>query len=118
MQGVRDYLKYIKRGYTRPSHLAAIDLRKGKISKQQALKIKEQYEGKKPPSLDIFLKFVGLTEKEFLKIANSHRIGSTKYIKKLHKIGQKTGDFKEWSQEGLMDKKYSKKTFSDWFKRF
>ena len=37
MQGVRDYLKYIKRGYTRPSHLAAIDLRKGKITKKKKL---------------------------------------------------------------------------------
>ena len=25
MQGVRDYIKYIKRGYTRPTHLAAIE---------------------------------------------------------------------------------------------
>ena len=26
--GVRDFIKYIKRGYTRPTHLAAINLRK------------------------------------------------------------------------------------------
>ena len=118
MQGVRDYLKYIKRGYTRPSHLAAIDLRKGKITKKEAIKIKQKYEGKKPPSLDIFLKFVGLSEKQFLKVANSHRIGSTKYLKKLHKMGEKTKDFGDWSHDGSMNKKYSKKIFSNWFSRF
>ena len=30
MQGVRDYIKYLKRGYSRPSHLSAIDLEKWK----------------------------------------------------------------------------------------
>ena len=37
MQGV-DYIKYIKRGYSRPSHLSAIDLRNKDISIDKARK--------------------------------------------------------------------------------
>ncbi len=117
MQGVRDYLKYIKRGYTRPSHLAAIDLRNERISKSHARKIKKNFEGKRPPSLDIFLKFVGLSEKEFLKIANSHRVGKVKAYSNVSKKGKKTADFKSWSQIGEMDKKYSKNKINHWFKK-
>ena len=74
MQGVRDYIKYIKRGYTRPSHLSAIDLRHDKITHEQALKNIDEYEGKRPPSLDIFLEYLGLSEDEFYEIASSHKI--------------------------------------------
>ena len=48
MQGVRDYIKYLKRGYSRPSHLMAIDLRNKRISKEKAQEIIDLYEGKKP----------------------------------------------------------------------
>ena len=52
MQGVRDYIKYIKRGYTRPTHLASIDIRNGRMNRDEGLSQLEEYEGKKPPSLD------------------------------------------------------------------
>ena len=65
MQGVRDYIKYIKRGYTRPTHLASIDIRNNQISREEGLKIIEGYENKRPPSLDIFLDFIGINEEEF-----------------------------------------------------
>ena len=38
MQGVRDYIKYIKRGYSRPSHLIAIDIRNGVMEKEEGEK--------------------------------------------------------------------------------
>ena len=57
MQGVRDYIKYIKRGYTRPSHLVALDLRNKRITKKEAQELVALYEGKKPQSLKLFLDF-------------------------------------------------------------
>ena len=51
MQGVRDYIKYIKRGYTRPTHLSSIDIRNDRLERDEALKVIKKYEGKKPPSL-------------------------------------------------------------------
>ncbi|TAK09363.1 MAG: N-acetyl sugar amidotransferase, partial [Candidatus Manganitrophaceae bacterium] len=59
MQGVRDYIKFIKRGYTRPSHLASLDIRNHRMSREEAVALIRQYEGKRPPSLDLFLEYVG-----------------------------------------------------------
>lgn len=109
MQGVRDYLKFIKRGYSRTSHLVSLDLRNNRISKAKAKKLIKDYEGKRPPSLDIFLKFVGISELEFMKIAISHQVSPFKDKFKKLKKGKKTKDFSKWSQQGTMSKSYSKK---------
>ena len=65
MQGVRDYIKYLKRGYGRVTQMTTLDLRNGRISKEKALRMIGDYEGRKPPSLVIFLEYLGLTEEEF-----------------------------------------------------
>ena len=99
MQGTRDYLKFVKRGYSRVSQLLSIELRKGNIKKEDAEKyIKE--EGQKPPSLEIFLEYMGLSEDEFNKIAKSmsippyeHKFGSNE------KIAKKPKDFNDWYRE-------------------
>ena len=36
MQGVRDYLKFIKRGFARTTHLTSIDIRNGRMSRDEA----------------------------------------------------------------------------------
>ena len=104
MQGVRDYLKFIKRGYSRPSHLVSLDLRNKRISKKEANNLIKNYEGKRPPSLDIFLKLVGITEAEFMQIALSHQVspfkGKFKNVKKGKKQmiilnGQNLGQWKD-----------------------
>lgn len=102
MQGVRDYIKYIKRGYTRPAHLAAIDIRNGRMTREEGMKMIRAYEGKRPPSLDIFLKFVGLTEEEFNAIAMSHMVSPHIHDPKKITAGKKPHDFDAWSQEGAM----------------
>ena len=103
MQGTRDYLKFVKRGYSRVSQLLSIELRKGNIKKEDAEKyIKE--EGQKPPSLEIFLEYMGLSEDEFNKIAKSmsippyeHKFGSNE------KIAKKPKDFNDWYREKIND---------------
>ncbi len=55
MQGMRDYIKYLKRGYSRVSQMVALDLRNGRIDKTRAQQLVDEFEGKKPPSLEIFL---------------------------------------------------------------
>lgn len=64
MQGVRDYIKHLKRGYSRVSQMCAIDIRNGRMTLEEALPLIEQ-EGKRPASLDTFLGYVGITEDEF-----------------------------------------------------
>ena len=86
----RDFTKYIKRGYTRPSHVSAIDLRNKRISKEKALKNIEEFEGKRPPSLDIFLDYVGITEEEFFyDIAGSHQISPWQFDRSKISHGKK-----------------------------
>ncbi|MBI2524604.1 MAG: N-acetyl sugar amidotransferase [Candidatus Rokubacteria bacterium] len=72
MQGVRDYLRFIKRGYGRTNHLAAIDLRNGRITPEDAAALIEKHDGKRPASLDVFLEYVNLTEDDFMAIALKH----------------------------------------------
>jgi N-acetyl sugar amidotransferase len=106
MQGVRDYIKYIKRGYTRPTHLASIDVRNSRLSREQAMAMVEGSEGRRPPSLDLFLEFVGLTEEEFMEVALSHRVSpwdSDDFVPV--ELGQKTHDFEQWTRHGEMDPK-------------
>lgn len=65
MQGIRDYIKYIKRGYGRISQMTALDIRHDRIKRDEALKIIKRFEGKKPRTLPIFLNYLGLTEDQF-----------------------------------------------------
>ena len=74
MQGVRDYLKFIKRGFSRATHLTSIDIRNQRMTRDQARTLIEQHEGQRPASLDVFLDYVGMTESEFLEIAMSHQV--------------------------------------------
>ncbi len=71
-QGIEDYLKWIKRGMSRMTHLASIDIRNGRMTRDEALAYIEKYEGYRPASLDVFLKAMGMSEAEFNEIALRH----------------------------------------------
>ena len=115
MQGVRDFIKYIKRGYTRPSHLASIDIRNHRMTRPEALKMVKLYEGKKPPSLELFLEFTGLTESEFFEIAKSHTVSPWNLDVDLPE-GKKTWDFDRWERQGEMDRKITDSMLERWRK--
>lgn len=117
MQGVRDYIKYIKRGYTRPSHLVSLDIRNNRISREEAIDLIKKYEGKRPPSLDIFLKFIGLTEEEFMTIAMSHGVSPYKYNSSSCVAGGKLHDFDQWPKCGTMPRVEAEKQLDRWRRR-
>lgn len=114
MQGVRDYIKYIKRGFTRPTHLASIDIRNDRMSREDGLDLLNEYEGKRPPSLDLFLNFVGITEEEFLKIAMSHGVAPHKHDPSKITPGIKLHDFDVWSKDGGMPREEAEKQLERW----
>ena len=116
MQGVRDYIKYIKRGYTRPTHLSSIDIRNDRLSREEGLKIIEKYEGKEPPSLELFLKYTGLTKEEFYEVSISHIVSPNKFDTNNIEISQKTHDFNDWSSDGEMEPNYTKDQLKNWKK--
>lgn len=102
MQGVRDYIKYLKRGYSRPSHLAAIDLRNQRITFEKARANIDAYEGLRPRSLDVFLEYTGLNEDEFEQIVEEHVVSP--WDIKNRKAGKcdETHDYGNWLRgEGL-----------------
>ncbi|MBR1438157.1 MAG: hypothetical protein IJ587_06420, partial [Synergistaceae bacterium] len=47
------------------NHLACIDIRNGEMDRDTGMKLAEEYDGKRPASLDQFLKVLGITEAEF-----------------------------------------------------
>lgn len=54
--GVHDYGCYLKRGFGRSCTQASIAIREGGMSRDEALKIIEEYDGERPNSLTPFLK--------------------------------------------------------------
>ena len=114
MQGVRDYIKFIKRGYSRPSHLVALDVRNHRMTKEQGEKLVSQYEGKRPQSLDLFLDFVGITEEEFLEMAMIHQVSPYIHEPAKTQLGDRTPDFDSWSRDGLMPREDADQQISRW----
>ncbi len=114
MQGVRDYIKFIKRGYTRPSHLAAIDLRNKRISKEEALTMIKEFEGKRPPSLDIFLEYLGIDEQQFYTIAIGHQVSPWKFELNQVSPGEKLNDFDNWSKGDGLTPEEAKNQINKW----
>jgi N-acetyl sugar amidotransferase len=102
MTGVRDYIKYIKRGYARPSHLGTLDIRNSRMTREEAMKMVADHEGYRPPSLDLFLSYVGLTEEEFLEVAMYNAVHPHRFDPSKIRPGSKTHDFDQWSREGAM----------------
>lgn len=96
--GVRDYLKYIKRGIGRTAHLTSIDIRNSRMSREEALKLTEEYDGKRPASLDVFLNYLGISEKEFIAIALMHQIAPYKHDLTQTKRGKELWDQKFWDK--------------------
>lgn len=114
LQGVRDYIKYIKRGYTRPAHLASLDIRNHRMSRDQGLEIVNEYEGKRPASLDLFLEYVGLTEDEFLQIATSHTVSPYQHNPEAIVPGSPPPDFEQWPRHGSMPRQQAERQLRRW----
>lgn len=96
-QGIQDYLKWIKRGMSRMTHLASIDIRNGRMTRDEGLQLIEEWEGRRPASLDVFLKAINMTDKEFHEIALSHVVRP--HVPDLTKVkpGPKLWDQDSWT---------------------
>jgi hypothetical protein len=99
MQGVRDYIKWLKRGYSRVTQMTALDLRNDRISKDAAEQMIQQYEGKRPPSLDLFLEYLEISEDEFNQIVTKTVVAPHKPDFTTIRRGPKTKDFDQWYRE-------------------
>lgn len=99
MQGVRDYLKFLKRGYSRVTQMTALDIRNGRLGKSDADKLISEWEGKKPPSLELFLEFLEMSEGEFNEIVSKLVVPPHQPEFETIKWAKKTHDFDRWYRE-------------------
>jgi len=71
---VRDWQKFIKRGFGRTTFQASKDIREGLITREQGLQLVKKYDGKRPKALDAFLMEIGMSEEEFMEITKKHKV--------------------------------------------
>lgn len=108
MQGVRDYIKFLKRGFGRTAHLASIDIRNGRLSREKGLELTEKYDGRKPAALDRFLKLLDIDEKEFMGIVEKtvvapHVMPEASSISKVNREPEDFSIFDERIEDWLKD---------------
>ena len=74
--GIHDYFKFLKFGYSRATDIASLHIRRGRMTRDQGLRIVRERDGKFPWSylgkpLDQILKPLGLGIDEFVEICDS-----------------------------------------------
>lgn len=74
MQGVRDYIKFLKRGFGRTTHLASIDIRNGRLTREAGARLVDEFDGKRPAALDLFLEYLDLDEQTFFDLLAPHAV--------------------------------------------
>ena len=97
-QGTDDYLKFIKRGLGRTCHLTSIDIRNGRMTREEAIELTKRYDGLRPASLEVFLDYLGMTEKEFNQIVLSHQVAPYQHDFSKTVRGPELWDQKLWDK--------------------
>ncbi len=103
MQGVRDYIKFIKRGFGRTSHLTSIDVRNKRMTRDKALELTKLYDGKRPKALDIFLKILNISEDDFYSIIEKQIVAPNE-MKNINFLKKNTSnivpeDYEDWEKK-------------------
>jgi len=104
MQGTRDYIKFIKRGYSRVAQINSFNVRNGRMNPDVALELASLYDGRKPPSLDIFLEYLGISETEFNQIVSQMTVPPYQHDFDIRGSAEKTWDFNQWYRENNIPK--------------
>ena len=95
-QGMRDFAKYVKRGYGRTNHLASIDIRNNRLTRDEGLQLAARYDGKRPASMEWFLKILNLSEHEFFEILEKHQVHPWKPDRMKLAPGEALPDMPAW----------------------
>ena len=72
---IHHYFKWLKFGFNRITDNTSNEIRKGRMSREQAIKLAKKLDGVKPPKeyISHFCKQINITEDFFWKIANKFR---------------------------------------------
>ena len=104
LQGMRDYTKFLKRGFGRTTHLTSIDIRNDRLDREEALRLVEKYDGKKPASINYFLEMLGISEEKYMNLIQKHVISPNKIpnlneIQTANKMPDDFNDFEDLSKQ-------------------
>jgi N-acetyl sugar amidotransferase len=113
VQGIRDYIKFLKRGYSRSSHLVALDLRNKRIDHESAKQIISKFDGKKPEALNHFLNIMNISENEFNNIIMRHVVYPNKINFNIIEEGPKLHDKDLWLSKTPLSREYTKQKLKD-----
>jgi N-acetyl sugar amidotransferase len=102
-QGMRDFSKFVKRGYGRTNHLMSIDIRYGRKTREEALRIEKQYDGKRPASMDWFLEILGMAEDEYYDYLRPHSIFPWEFDREAVQTGPVPYDFEKWDRTDVSE---------------
>lgn len=80
---IHDHLKYLKYGFGRCTDQACIDIRHGRLSREEAMELVRKYDHE-VETVKEFCFFLGITEEEFWKAAKSFR---GNWVEEEHTIG-------------------------------
>ncbi|MBY0431837.1 MAG: N-acetyl sugar amidotransferase [Rhodospirillales bacterium] len=71
--GLHDYLKYLKFGYGRATDDASVEIRHGRMTREQGIEMVAKHDHVRPSDMDVFLNAVGMTEQELLDMVEPMR---------------------------------------------
>jgi len=104
-QGMRDYSKFVKRGYGRANHLLSIDIRNGRKTREEAQETEFKYDGKRPASMNWFLDIMKMTEEEYYEILKPHQVHPWQFDPSQVEPGEQMPDFEQWDRTDMSDVK-------------
>ena len=70
---VHDYLKYLKFGYGRATDDASMEIRHGRMSREEGIDMVKRYDAQEPHSLDFYCKFLGISKTQFYELLDNQR---------------------------------------------
>lgn len=103
LNGIRDYLKYIKRGFGRTAQSVAREIRNKRLTREEGRALLDKFERRRPESLDYFLHILGITEEEFMDIALKHVISPYQFDPSTVRKGIRLHDQDDWEDTKIVD---------------
>lgn len=64
---VHDYLKYLKFGYGRATDDASMEIRHGRMTREEGIALVKEYDSNEPGSLAFYCDFLGITKEDFYR---------------------------------------------------
>src|SRR3990167_4937932 len=80
MSGMHDFTCYLKRGFSRTTEQASIDVRNGLLTRDEAFALIREHESERPEALDYYLKITDSTEEEFYEAMKKLRLPQMKDV--------------------------------------